>query len=575
MRSRIFVKLMFVFLLVIGATAITLQLTVHNVWERTLREQIERNLKQKTLMFAYRVEADRQHSLADIAAQEGQAAGARATVIDPTGKVLADSEADPGTMENQRHRREFASALAGQIGADEGNGQSLGVPFLYVAVPVSGGAVRLAYPVPEMEITDRPLTVALFWGSLTAFVFAVIVAAVAAQYVGRRLQRIVNFAERVAGGDLTARIASSSRDEIGQVASALDKTTRGVEESYARVQNSQRELETLLNSMQDAVIAVDVDGRVQWANRGMDRLLLRAPRLNAPLIDSVRDPDFLAAIQEAARDQIVTSARSNTIAPGRIFDVTAAPMPGGGAVAVLRDLTETERMEKSRRDFIANVSHELRTPLTSIQGYTETLLDNPIADNHVRDFLEIIRKNAARMSRLTEDLLTLARVESGEHRFDIQRVSTEELLQDALESFREVARSYGVEVVIENSVPAGHVNADREAIHQIFSNLIENALKYAASGKKIILGARAAANGVEFYVRDFGPGISSEHLHRLFERFYRVDKARSRESGGTGLGLAIAKHIVLAHEGTIRAESDLNHGSTFLFTLPASEADFG
>ena len=575
MRSRIFVKLMFVFLLVIGVTAITLQLTVHNVWERTLREQIERNLKQKTLMFAYRVEADRQHSLADIAAQEGQAAGARATVIDPTGKVLADSEADPGTMENQSHRREFASALAGQIGVDEGNARSLGVPFLYVAVPVSGGAVRLAYPVPEMEITDRPLTVALFWGSLTAFVFAVIVASVAAQYVGRRLQRIVNFAERVAGGDLTARIASSSRDEIGQVASALDKTTRGVEESYARVQDSQRELETLLNSMQDAVIAVDVDGRVQWANRGMDRLLLRAPRLNAPLIDSVRDPDFLAAIQEAARDQIVTSARSNTIAPGRIFDVTAAPMPGGGAVAVLRDLTETERMEKSRRDFIANVSHELRTPLTSIQGYTETLLDNPIADNHVRDFLEIIRKNAARMSRLTEDLLTLARVESGEHRFDIQRVSTEELLQDAWESFREVARSYGVELVIENSVPAGHVNADREAIHQIFSNLIENALKYAASGKKMILGARAAANGVEFYVRDFGPGISSEHLHRLFERFYRVDKARSRESGGTGLGLAIAKHIVLAHEGTIRAESDLNHGSTFLFTLPASEADPG
>jgi two-component system phosphate regulon sensor histidine kinase PhoR len=564
---------MFVFLLVIGVTAITLQWTVHKVWERTLREQIERNLKQKTLMFAYRVEADRQHHLADIAAQEGQAAGARATVIDPTGKVLADSEADPGTMENQSHRKEFASALAGQIGVDEGNSQSLGVPFLYVAVPVSGGAVRLAYPLPEMEITDHPLAVALFWGSLTAFVFAVIVAAVAAQYVGRRLLRIVDFAERVAGGDLTARIASTSGDEIGQVASALDKTTRGVEESYARVQNSQRELETLLNSMQDAVIAVDIEGRVQWANRGMDRLLLRAPRLNAPLIDSVRDPDFLAAIQEAARDQIVTSARSNTIAPGRIFDVTAAPMPGGGAVAVLRDLTETERMEKSRRDFIANVSHELRTPLTSIQGYTETLLDSPLEDHHVRDFLEIIRKNAARMSRLTEDLLTLARVESGEHRFDIERVSTEELLQDALESFRGVARSYGVELVIENAVPAGHVNADREAIHQIFSNLIENALKYAASGKKIILGARAAANGVEFYVRDFGPGISSEHLHRLFERFYRVDKARSRESGGTGLGLAIAKHIVLAHEGMIRAESELNHGSTFLFTLPASEAD--
>jgi len=177
------------------------------------------------------------------------------------------------------------------------------------------------------------------------------------------------------------------------------------------------------------------------------------------------------------------------------------------------------------------------------------------------------------MSRLTEDLLTLARVESGEQRFDIQRVNTEELLQDAWESFHEVARSYGVELVIENSVPAGNVNADREAIHQIFSNLIENALKYAASGKKVILGARAAERGVEFFVQDFGPGIASEHLPRLFERFYRVDKARSRESGGTGLGLAIAKHIVLAHGGTIRAESELHHGSTFLFTLTASEAD--
>jgi len=571
LRSRIFFKLMLVFLVVIAVTAITLQWTVHKVWERTLRQQIERELSQKAQMFAYRVENDRQHSLADITSQEGQAAGARATVIDPTGKVLADSQADANTMDNHATRKEFIAALGGHIGADERKSQNLGIPFLYVAAPVSGGAVRLAYPLPEREITDRPLGRALFWGSLTAFVIAVMIAAAASQYVGFRLQRIVRFAERVAGGDLTARVASTATDEIGQVAAALDKTARRVEESFDRLQTSQNELETLLNSMQDAVIAIGADGRVQWANRRMNRLLLRAPRLNAPLVDSVRDPDFLAAIQEAAHGHVVSSARSNTIAAGRTFDVTAAPMPGGGAVAVLRDLTETERMEKTRRDFIANVSHELRTPLTSVQGYTETLLDSPLADNHAREFLEIIRKNAARMSRLTEDLLTLARVESGEQRFDIQKVSVEELLQDALESFYEIARPYGVELLVENSVPDAHVDADREAIHQIFSNLIENGLKYASSGKKIVLGARAAEGGVEFFVRDLGPGISSEHLPRLFERFYRVDKARSRESGGTGLGLAIAKHIVLAHGGTIRAESELNHGSAFLFTLRASE----
>jgi two-component system phosphate regulon sensor histidine kinase PhoR len=563
---------MVVFLVVIAVTAVTLQWTVHRVWERTLRQQIERDLTQKVHMFAYSVENDRQHTLAEITRQEGQAAGARATVIDPTGKVLADSEVDPLTMDNHADRKEVAAALAGNTGLDERKSHSLGVPFIYVAAPVSGGVVRLAYPLPEIETSDRPLSRVLFWGSLTAFVIAIFIAAAASQYVGWRLRKIVRFAERISAGDLAARIASTSKDEIGQVAAALDKTARRVEESFDRLQTSQKELETLLNSMQDAVIAVGADGRVQWANRRMNRLLLRAPRLDAPLVDSVRDPDFLGAVKEAAENHVVRSARANTIAAGRTFDVTAAPMPGGGAVAVLRDLTETERMEKTRRDFIANVSHELRTPLTSIQGYSETLLDGPLADAHVREFLEIIRKNAARMSRLTEDLLTLARVESGEQRFDIQKVSVDELLQDALESFHEMARSYEVELLVENSAPGVHVDADREAIHQIFSNLIENALKYAGSGKKVILGAKAEEGSVEFSVQDFGPGISSEHVPRLFERFYRVDKARSRESGGTGLGLAIAKHIVLAHGGTIRAESELNHGTTFLFVLPRSDA---
>jgi two-component system phosphate regulon sensor histidine kinase PhoR len=288
------------------------------------------------------------------------------------------------------------------------------------------------------------------------------------------------------------------------------------------------------------------------------------------LVETVRDPDFLIAVRGASEDRRVFTARASSIIPGRTFDVTAAPMPGGGAVAVLRDLTETERVEKTRRDFIANVSHELRTPLTSIQGYTETLLDSAHENNHTREFLDIIRKSALRMSRLTEDLLTLARVESGEQRFDIQSVATSDLLQEAVQSFRELARAQNVELKVEDAAPA-QVGADSEAIHQVFSNLVDNALKYASSGNRIILGAWPISDGVEFYVQDFGPGIPSEHLDRLFERFYRVDKARSRESGGTGLGLAIAKHIVLAHSGTIRAESELNHGSTFLFTLPLAE----
>jgi two-component system, OmpR family, phosphate regulon sensor histidine kinase PhoR len=402
-----------------------------------------------------------------------------------------------------------------------------------------------------------------------ALVVALMLAWLVARWMGRRLQRIVRFADKVAAGDLTARIWDDSGDEIGQVAAALDKTARQFEKGFAALQSSQRQLETLLNSMQDAVIAVGPDSRVQWANRSMDRLVPQHTRLQAPVVETVRDPDFLRVVRGAREEGKPFTARAASILPGRTFDVMAAPMPGGGAVAVLRDLTETERVEKTRRDFIANVSHELRTPLTSIQGYTETLLDNG-ENQHAREFLEVIRKNAMRMARLTEDLLTLARVESGEQRFDMQPLLPGELLQEAVQNFREIARAQGVELQVEDEAAQTQVQADREAIYQVFSNLVDNALKYGATGGRVVLGARLVQRGVELYVRDFGPGVASEHLPRLFERFYRVDKARSRESGGTGLGLAIAKHIVLAHGGTIRAESVLNHGSTFLFTLPTA-----
>jgi two-component system phosphate regulon sensor histidine kinase PhoR len=563
-------RLVAVFAMVIAATTATLDLSTRRAWESSFRQEIDRNLRQKTLMFANRVNSDRERSLQDIASEEGQAAGARATVIDVTGKVLADSEAAASTMENHAQRPEFAAALKGEIGTDTRVSQTLGLPFLYVAAPVSGGAVRLAYPLADLGTATSELGRKLLFGSALAFLVALVMAGVLAQFTARRLQRIVEFANKIADGELTARISESSGDEVGQVAAALDKTARNLENNFAALRDSQRQLETLLNSMEDAVIAVGPDGRVQWANQRMDSLVPQRTRLNAPIVETVRDPDFLRAVRGASVVRKVVTARATSIVPARTFDVTAAPMPGGGAVAVLRDLTETERVEKTRRDFIANVSHELRTPLTSIQGYAETLLDSSPDNNHFREFLEIIRKNAHRMSRLTEDLLTLARVESGEQRFDVQPVAAAEILQEAVQNFRELARTHGIDLQVEDSAP-DLVSADREAIHQVFSNLIDNALKYAASGGRLVLGARRADRGVEFYVRDFGPGIPFEHLPRLFERFYRVDKARSRESGGTGLGLAIAKHIVLAHDGTLRAESELNHGSVFLFTLPLAD----
>ena len=567
MRSRIFLKLFFAALLIIAACTLTLNVLIGRSWEGMLRDQVETSLRQKALMFASRVENSPPASLRDITMQAAKAAGARVTVIDSTGKVLADSEADPEKMDNHADRPEIIPALHGQVGSSTRMSRSLNIQMLYVAVPVAGGAVRMAYPLASIRETNHRIRRDLIEGSALAALLSMLLAFIATQSIGRRLMRITDFAERVAAGDLSARIEEESSDEIAHVASALDKTARKLEDGFRAVENSRQTLETLLNSMQEAVLAVAEDGRVLWANERMERLLPSGIRLGEPLVQSVRDPEILSSVQNALDRRDVTVARAAKIFSGRIFDVTAAPMPGGGAVAVLHDQTEIERVEKTRRDFIANVSHELRTPLTSIQGYSETLLDHNNVPEHAREFIEIIRKNATRMARLTEDLLVLARVESGEQNFKLQLTAPRELLDDAVQTFADLAAGRGVELSLMNTA-SSPVSVDRDAIQQVFSNLIDNALKYGHTGRKILVGACETEEGVQFYVRDFGAGIPSDHLPRLFERFYRVDKARSRESGGTGLGLAIAKHVVRAHGGTIKAESELNHGSTFYFTLP-------
>jgi two-component system phosphate regulon sensor histidine kinase PhoR len=578
-RQRIFFKLLASFLLPILLATAYLDLTIRSSWEQSLRAELVASLLQKAGLVAQSVrglEGCKRPDPTALAAlragvaAQAKAAEARITVIDPCGVVLADSESDPALMENYGQRPEFLAVLRGQAyGQDARRSRSVGVEFLYVAVPVAGGegAVRLAFPLDTVAQRVAAIRSQLFTASVGALFLATALAALVAGSFTRRLRRIVDFADRIASGDLAARIEEPASDELAQVALALDRTARRLEDTFLQVRARSQELETLLNSMQEAVGAVAPDRRTQWANGRMHALIPGGWRADAPLVELIRDPEFLACVQRTLETRDVSQARADMIAPGRVFKVTCAPLSaGGGAVIVLHEITEIERVEKTRRDFIANVSHELRTPLTSIQGYTETLLGS-VQDPSAREFLEVIRKNAARMTRLSEDLLTLARVESGEEAFRFRDFPARELLHDARESCAGLARLRGQTLTLQEEA-GGLVRCDADKIQQVFANLVENALKYSAPGTEVTLGAREAGTSVEFFVRDHGSGIPSVHLPRLFERFYRVDKARSLETGGTGLGLAIAKHIVLKHGGTIRVESEVNRGSTFSFTLP-------
>jgi two-component system phosphate regulon sensor histidine kinase PhoR len=412
----------------------------------------------------------------------------------------------------------------------------------------------------------------LLTASLLSLILATLASAWIAHRIAARLHRIVEFSTRIAAGDYTARIEEDDNDEIGEVARALDATAVRLEKSFDALEAKQRELAALLDSMQEAVVAVNAAGQVSWTNSVMQRIVPGANRPGKALVMSVRDPDVLRCVEIALRERRIGSGKAISTVPGRVFEVSAAPTPDGGAVAVLHDVTEVERAEKTRRDFVANVSHELRTPLTSISGYVETLLEDDMEiPAHAREFMGIILKNARRVNRLTEDLLALAQVESGQHKLKTQPVRASALVRDAIEALAGMVVESGV-ALEAGELSDAPVLADVDAMTQVFGNLIENAMKYGGTGSRVVVGARPVEAAVEFSVQDFGQGIPLEHLDRIFERFYRVDKARSRESGGTGLGLAIVKHIVLAHGGTIRAESELGAGATFLFTLPCAPA---
>jgi two-component system phosphate regulon sensor histidine kinase PhoR len=406
------------------------------------------------------------------------------------------------------------------------------------------------------------------WSGLIALAVALSLAVWVASRISARLERLIDFARRIAAGDLSARLPFTEEETLSTLEAQLNQGAERMQTDFAEIESHRQELAAMLDSMQEAVVAITLEGLVRWSNAVMERIAGTQIRVGLSLVHSVRDPELLACVRVALEQREVQTGRASTLVPGRIFEINAAPMPYGGALAVLHEITRIEAAEKSRRDLIANVSHELRTPLTSIQGYVETLIEEPRPNRKSTDeFLGIILKNATRMNRITEDLLALASVESPDYKLALKPTRASALLQDAIDSLGGVVVDSGV--ALESAgAPDLRVMADSDAMNQVFGNLIENALKYGKEGKRIRVGARLLESEIEFIVQDFGSGIASEHLTRIFERFYRVDKARSRESGGTGLGLAIVKHIVLAHGGRIWAESELGHGAAFHFTLP-------
>lgn len=475
MTGKIFFKLIGAVLCLLIVALAAVDYLATRVVENTYQETLERELADKGAMLAMGV--DQGLNLRDakiVRAFAGKTRG-RLTLIARDGRVLSDSDASTSQMENHHGRPEIEAALAGRIGSARRKSTTLGVDFLYVAVPVAGGALRIAVPLAEIQGQVDAMRQRMLVATAIAFLPAILLALWFARVIARRLASIIEYAAQLARGNFHARLTRTGTDELGLLEVKLNETGEKLEGMF-------QELE--------------------------------------------------------------------------------------------REHAELEKVERVRKDFVINVSHELRTPLACIQGYTETLLDGALDDpNHNVRFLQIIRQNTERLANLTADLLTLSRVELKQQKFSFASYNVDRLLENMVESMSPLAFRKNIKLTrVETGSPV-EAFCDSEAFNQVVTNLVDNALKYTPDGGEITVGARVLSGlrAVEVFVRDSGIGIPAEELPRLFERFYRVDKARSRELGGTGLGLSIVKHLVRAQGGDVRVESAVGQGSTFIFTLPIED----
>src|SRR5271157_2297024 len=512
----------------------------------------------------------------------GRETGARVTVISRAGVVLADSQHDASTMDNHATRPEVRQALSGRMGTSVRHSATLGADLCYLAVPagLSGNpdvVLRLAVPLQRIQFSIAEVRWLILRASLVAAGFALAIAYFISRAFTRRVRRIQAFAGELVNAEYSGSLATESDDELGSLARSLRGMAGQFRAMLRRLSDESARRQAILASMVEGVLAVDADLRVTFSNDSFARAV-RAPGpipVNTPLLDVVRDPALLDLLKTVLSTGQPSRQRVTLVAAkARVFDVQTAPLdeaPRHGAIAILHDVTELERLERVRKDFVANVSHELRTPLAAIRGYAETLLDGALEDqDNNRKFLEIIKNHSVRLNSIASDLLALSELESGKASIEQARVAVRPALEAALRAVEDEARSRRVKL-ISGQMEDVEVLGDRVRMEQAFVNLLTNAVKFnRPEGEVRVEVLRTRDDEVSISIADNGIGIPSADLPRLFERFYRVDKARSREMGGTGLGLSIVKHIVDRMRGRITVESQLGKGSVFTVLLPAA-----
>jgi two-component system, OmpR family, phosphate regulon sensor histidine kinase PhoR len=511
--------------------------------------------------------------------------GARVTVVAADGNVLADSEADPQTMDNHSDRPEIREALLLGDGRSVRRSVTLQRDLLYYAIKQSlpsGPPIVLRFAVP---LESGAEVIATFRRSLWLASFIIMLVAggvclLVSRNVSDRVERLREFSRRVAEGDFRPLSGDGSGDALEALGASLNQTAARMDRTIRTLTEERNLSSAILGSMVEGVAVVNGAERLVFANQGFAEILGLdlPPRSGSALVEVVRQTELIEAVRQvlAGEPRVESEIVTGTLRQ-HFFAATVAAVRAGdtsGAVVVLHDITELRKLERVRRDFVANVSHEFKTPLTAIQGFDETLLAGAIDDSHNRErFLGIILEHSQRLARLTDDLLKLSKMDADRLEVEIRRVSVSELVQSCLETSEHRAAEKDLHIGLDLPDELPDIAGDRRRLAEVLQNLLDNAIQYTLPGGRILLSAELRDADVIFTVSDTGIGIPKADQSRIFERFYRVDAARSREAGGTGLGLAIAKHLVEVHGGRIWVDSEIGQGSHFHFSVPVFDSE--
>ncbi len=590
LSSRFFWKLYAAFVAVVLATAASALVLVERSVERDARQEIERSLSMKLALL---------HELSlgvletrDFAALRtrmpslGREAGARLTVIEADGTVIADSEEDPERMDSHLERPEIQQALVQGEGQAQRFSSTLRTTLVYRARAVRRagkllGFVRASLPLTDLEHSLSHLRGLVLIGAATGALAGLIVAWFIARKVTGPVEAMNALAGAIADGDYTQSVENLGNDELALLCASLNRMSEELRARMESIESDKNKLLAILSSMVEGVVAVDRDDRVVHMNEVGGRLLRASPADSVGRrIWEVTRVVEVCEILDHARGRAGATDAEVRLAMGSgeaRIELRASPLVDGagqlsGAVVVLHDVTELRKLEGMRRDFVANVSHELKTPLTAIRGLIETLIEDREMERATRErFHEKIRDQSARLASLVGDLLTLARVESQGLLSERKPLDLRSVVRECAARFALACEQKGLVLQVETPPQPLVIEGDEESLRQILDNLLDNALKYTAAQGRITLSVIARGGDAVIEVADSGIGIEPRDLERIFERFYRVDKARSRELGGTGLGLSIVKHLALSLGGNVAVESQVGRGSTFRIVLPRRE----